>query len=478
MPLVGSLLTLVVFFAATSTTPGAGAQSPRRAGRDVAQVYTQVCAACHGANLEGGKAQSMLDDAWTFGGDDDSLATSIRDGRLAVGMPAFTSMLTEPEIRAMVYYLREKSAQVRAGGTRGVRAPDGSALATRDHRFRLEVVADGLETPWGMAFLPDGRLLVSERSGSVRIVTPGRSLPPPVRGTPVAWVKQDGGLLDLAIAPDYATSGWIYLAYSEPGRSAQTSTTKIVRGRIRDGAWVDQQTIHQAPPERYVADNTHFGLRFVFDRAGEHLFFAIGDRGVMSDAQTPTNPNGKIHRVRLDGTAPPDNPFASQAGAVRSIWTLGNRNPQGLAWHPATGDLWASEHGPRGGDELNVIVKGKNYGWPDVTWGINYDGTPITDKTEAPGFEPPVVYWTPSAAPSGIVFYTGDRFPRWRNDLFVAMLAGAELRRVRTEGRSVVEQETIFKGFGRVRHVIVGPDGLLYVALNDPGRIVRLKPAD
>jgi glucose/arabinose dehydrogenase len=239
---------------------------------------------------------------------------------------------------------------------------------------------------------------------------------------------------------------------------------------------VDEQIIHQAPPALYVADNTHFGLRFLFDPTGGHLFFAIGDRGVMPDAQTLSNPNGKIHRVRPDGSVPADNPFVSMPGAMGSIWTLGNRNPQGLAWHPLTGDLWASEHGPRGGDELNVIDKGKNYGWPNVTWGINYDGTPITDKTGAPAYESPVVYWTPSAAPSGIVFYTGDRFPRWKNDLFVAMLAGNELRRVRTNGRAVVEQETIFKGYGRVRHVIVGPDGLLYVALNDPGMIVRLVP--
>lgn len=474
-----SLLGLVVTVALASVSAAdAAAQSPEPAGRDVAQVYAQVCSACHGASLEGGKAQSMLDDTWAFGGDDDSLAVTIREGRLAAGMPAFKSLMSEPEIRAMVYYLRESGARVRAGGVRGVATPDGSVLSSRDHRFRMEVVAEALETPWGMAFLPDGRLLVSERSGSLRAITPGQPLPAPIRGTPAPWVRQDGGLLDLALAPDYATSGWVYLAYSAPGRVAETSTTKIVRGRIRDGAWGDEQIIHQALPELYVADNTHFGLRFLFDRTGEHLFFAIGDRGVMPDAQTLTNPNGKIHRVRPDGSVPADNPFVAQSGALGSIWTLGNRNPQGLAWHPETGDLWASEHGPRGGDELNVIDKGKNYGWPIVTWGINYDGTPITDKTGAPEFVAPVVYWTPSAAPSGITFYTGDRFPRWKNDLFVAMLLGNELRRVRTQGRTVVEQETIFKGYGRVRHVIVGPDGLLYVALNDPGRIVRLIPVD
>ena len=446
--------------------------------RDVARVYAEICAACHGVHLEGGKAQSMADDTWTFGGDDASLAATIRDGRLAAGMPAFKALLAEPEIRAMVYYLRERRAGLAPAGARRAASPDGAVIATRDHRVRIELVADGLQTPWGMAFLPDGRLLVSERTGAVRALVPGQPLTTPIADMPVPWVKQDGGLLDLAIAPDYAASGWVYLAYSAPGPVPATSTTQIVRGRIREGRWVDQQVIHQPAPELHVADNTHFGLRFLFDRTGDHLFFAIGDRGVMPDAQVLTNPNGKIHRVFPDGRVPPDNPYASRPDAVGSIWSVGNRNPQGLAWHPVTGDLWSSEHGPRGGDELNVIEPGKNYGWPDVTWGINYDGTPITDKTSAPGYESPAVHWTPSVAPSGIAFYTADRFPRWRHDLFVAMLLGNELRRVRIEGRAVVEQETVFKGFGRVRHVIVGPDGLLYVALNDPGRIVRLVPAD
>ena len=322
-------------------------------------------------------------------------------------------------------------------------------------------------TPWGMTFLPDGRLLVSERPGTIRVLNPGQPLTPPIAGTPAVWVKQDGGLLDIAIHPDYAANGWVYLAYCEPG-PAPTSTTKIVRGRIRDGRWVEQQTIYQSPAALYVADNTHFGSRFLFDKSG-HLFFTVGDRGTMSDAQSLANPNGKVHRVLAEGGVPPDNPFVTTPGALGMIWSLGNRNPQGLAWHPVTGELWSTEHGPRGGDELNVIEKGRNYGWPTVTYGINYDGTPITDKTAAPGLESPITYWTPSVAPSGIAFYTGDRFPAWKHDLFVAMLAGQELRRLTVSGRTVTHQETIFKGFGRVRHVITGPDGLLYVALNDPG---------
>ena len=452
---------------------------PPQAGvatRDVAKVYAEVCAACHGAKLEGGKAQTLLDDTWVFGGDDPSMAATIRAGRLAAGMPPFGALLTEPEIRAMVYYLRETRATLRAGKWPGTTTPDRSVRKSERHAYRIEIVADGLMTPWGMTFLPDGRLLISERPGTVRVLDVGRPLTPPITGTPAVWAKQDGGLLDIAIHPDYAVNGWIYLAYCEPG-PASTSTTKIVRGRIRDRRWADQQTIYQSPAHLYVADNTHFGTRFLFDKAG-HLFFSIGDRGTMADAQSLGSPNGKIHRVLDDGGVPPDNPFVKTAGALGIIWSVGNRNPQGLAWHPVTGELWSTEHGPRGGDELNVIEKGRNYGWPSVTYGINYDGTPITDKTLAPGLESPITYWTPSAAPSGIAFYTGGRFPGWTNDLFVAMLAEHELRRVSVSGHAVTHQETIFKGFGRVRHVINGPDGLLYVALNDPGRIVRLVPAD
>ena len=445
-------------------------------GRDVSRVYAEICAACHGPTLEGGKAQSLLDDTWVFGGADADLQRTIADGRLEAGMPAFRALLSEPEIRAMVYYLREARVTLRSAPRPAPGPVDPSRVhTTASERFRLELVVDGLSTPWGMAFLPDGRLFVSERSGALRVIDIGKPLPPPVGGTPRPWVQQDGGLMDVALHPKFAENGWIYLAYSEPG-PPPTSTTKIVRGRIRDGQWVEQQTVHEAPRSLYVADNTHFGARFLFDAAG-HLFFTLGDRGTMTDAQLLTTPNGKIHRVLDDGGVPADNPFVGTAGAVASIWSYGNRNPQGLAWHPVTGALWSSEHGPRGGDEINVIEKGQNYGWPTVTNGINYDGTPISSRTEAAGLVSPIVTWTPSVAPSGIVFYTGDKFPGWKNDLFVAQLLGQSLRRLRVDGRRVTEQETILSGYGRVRHVINGPDGLLYVALNDPGRIVRLVPA-
>ena len=337
------------------------------------------------------------------------------------------------------------------------------------------MVADGLDTPWGLAFLPDGRMIVTERPGRLRFITPGQPPGEAVTGLPRVWAQQDGGLMDVALHPDFAKNGWIYLSYADPGLKKGASMTAIVRGRVRGSNWVDQETLYKAPPELYWDDNTHFGSRFLFDREG-HLFYSIGDRGHQDDAQDLSLPNGKIHRIHDDGRIPKDNPFVGRAGALPSIWTYGNRNPQGLAWHPVTGELWSSEHGPRGGDELNRIEPGRNYGWPVITYGMNYDGTPITDKTAQEGMEQPVMQWTPSIAVCAIQFYTGGRFPGWKNDLFVTALAHQELRRLVIEGNKVVHQEVLFKDLGRVRDVVNGPDGTLYVVLNDPGRIVRMVP--
>jgi glucose/arabinose dehydrogenase len=218
----------------------------------------------------------------------------------------------------------------------------------------------------------------------------------------------------------------------------------------------------------------HFGCRLVFDKG--YLFFSIGERGHMQDAQDITRPNGKVHRIFDDGRIPPDNPFFSQKNAFPTIWSYGNRNAQGLDRHPDTGDLWETEHGPRGGDELNLIQKGRNYGWPVITYGMNYDGTPITGITHRQGMEQPVIHWTPSIAVCGIDFYEGDKFPKWKHNLFVTALAQEELRRVVISERKVTEQEVVFKNIGRVRDVASGPDGFLYVILNKPDKIIRLEP--
>jgi glucose/arabinose dehydrogenase len=236
-------------------------------------------------------------------------------------------------------------------------------------------------------------------------------------------------------------------------------------------------TIFRPAASLYWNNNAHYGSRFLFDGEG-YLFFSIGDRGHMADAQDLASPYGKLHRVHDDGRVPSDNPFVGRATAVASIWSYGHRNQQGLAIDPRNGDLYATEHGPRGGDELNRVHKGDNYGWPLITYGMNDNGTPLTDRTEQEGLQQPVVYWTPSIAVSAIAFYTGNRFSRWTNDLFLAALGGQQLRRLEIRDGRVTHQEMLLRGHGRVRDVRVGPDGLIYVAFNNPGRIVRLSPAD
>jgi len=370
------------------------------------------------------------------------------------------------------------ATQQRAPAPQPVLDPDGQVIRSERQSFRIEVLARGVETPWGLAFLPDGRLLITERPGRLRILAGGKLLSEAVAGTPAVWERQDGGLFDVEVHPRYAENGWIYLSYSEPGPN-ETSMTAIVRGRLRNGRWVDQQFIFHAPPELYTASNIHYGSRFLFDKQGR-LFYSIGDRGKIDDAQDLSKPAGKVHRVQNDGSALKDNPFANRPGALPSIWTYGHRNPQGLAFD-AAGRMWESEHGPRGGDELNRLAPGRNYGWGVISHGIQEGIT----KTAQEGMEQPIVHWTPAIGPSSIVFYSGNRYPQWRNHLFVSALGGQQLRRLEVVGDSVTHQEAVFTQFGRVRDLTVGPDGYFYVALQIPGArlsdstqgfVVRLMP--
>ena len=472
-----ALLT-VLALALTSPAPVAAQAFPSPYGPrdDVATAYVEMCASCHGTTLTGDRAQSLLDDQWSYGGDDASLAESIRNGRPGTAMLPFKAALDERQIQSLVVFIREQAGKAKEVGASVPSPVVDRVVESEKHAFKLETVVDGLDTPWGLEFLPDGRLIVTERPGNLRLLTPGKPAADLVSGLPKTWVKQDGGFMDVALHPDYAQNGWIYLGYSEAGEGVGSSNTVIVRGRVRDSQWVDEQVLFRAPKELYWDDNTHFGLRFLFDKEGR-LYYSIGDRGREDDAQDLSLPHGKIHRVHDDGRVPADNPFVGRPGAVASIWSYGNRNPQGLGWHPVTGELWSTEHGPRGGDELNVIEPGRNYGWPVITYGINYDGTPVSDKTAQEGLEQPVLQWTPSIGSCGIAFYTGDRFPSWKNDLFVTALVGQSLRRLVIEGRRVVHEEVLFRNIGRIRDVVQGPDGYLYVALNNPGRIVRLVPA-
>ncbi len=465
-------LRLAVVSLTLTTTLAAQIQRPGK----INAIYAEFCASCHGVSMEGAQAPSMLDDVWVNGGDDESLARSISQGNEEKGMPAWGAKLNEKEIRALVIFIREQRAKVNQADI--PRPTESIAVVSRLHSFQVNTWVAALDEPWSLAFLPDGRALVTEKRGRLLVIERDRLAARPVRGVPEVDSKGQAGLFDVVPHPDYANNGWIYLAYSEPRKNAagqSVSLTRILRGRLRGNALVEQQKIFEAPLADYPsAGGVHFGGRIAFDRAG-YLYFTIGERGRKENAQNLGVPMGKVHRIHDDGRVPPDNPFVQDPGADHTIWSFGHRNPQGLAFHPGTGDLYDIEHGPRGGDEVNLVRPGRNYGWPVISHGMNYDGTPLAEATARPGMEQPVRFWVPSIAPCGMNFYTGSLFPQWRNHLFVASLAVEELHRLELDGDKVVSEEIIFKGLGRIRHVLTGPDGALYVLL--PKRIARLTPA-
>jgi glucose/arabinose dehydrogenase len=353
-------------------------------------------------------------------------------------------------------------------------AEQSGVQRSEHHAYRVVRVVEGLDHPWGMAFLPDGRMLITERSGHLRIVRAGQLVREPVAGVPEVHARGQGGLLDVALHPDFARNHLVYLSYSKPG--PRGATTAVIRGRFDGARLADVEEIFEA--DAWRSGGPHYGSRLAFDRNG-FLFITVGERGQMQKAQELSNHHGKHIRLHDDGRVPSDNPFVGRTGARPEIWTYGNRNPQGLAIHPGTGAVYSVEHGARGGDELNLIEPGRNYGWPVITWGINYDGRKISDHAEMEGMEQPLHYWVPSIATSGLAIYDGDRFPRWRGDFFVGGLAGEHLARLRFDGRRRIEHERLLEGYGRIRDVRVGPDGLLYVLVDDDNApLLRLEPAD
>jgi aldose sugar dehydrogenase len=346
----------------------------------------------------------------------------------------------------------------------------GDVMETDDMNIRLDLVVEGLGIPWGMAFLPDGSVLITERQGNLRIVRNGVLQEEPIAGVPEVFAVGQGGLLDVVLHPDYDNNGWIYLTYSEPADNA--GHTSIMRAKLQDNTLVNQEVIFRSSPS---SDRRHhFGSRIVFDNDG-YMFFTIGDRGVMGNSQELNNYAGKTFRLYDDGRIPADNPFVGRADALDEIWTYGNRNQQGIALHPETGEVWSHEHGPRGGDELNVMRAGLNYGWPTISYGINYNGTIITELTEKEGMEQPLHEWTPSIAPSGMVFVTSDRYPAWQGDLLIGSLSFQYLHRSVLDGETVVKDERIAPAIGRVRDVRQAPDGFIYFS-TDNGRIYRVLP--
>ena len=344
-------------------------------------------------------------------------------------------------------------------------------------RYRVEVVATGVRVPFGMAFLPDSRALVTDRPGTLWLLDIRTGAMTRVAGVPAVSDSVDGGLLDIEIHPDYARTGWLYFSYSD--KTDTGKATVVERARLRDARLVDRQRLFTAYPA--VAGDYHFGSRLALKDG--YLFITLGERELSALAQELWTDLGKIVRLYDDGRIPNDNPFVGRAGARPEIWSYGHRNPHGLAFHPLTGELWESEHGPLGGDEINVIKRGLNYGWPTVTFGREYDGGPVGDGlTQAPGMEPPVFHYATSAALSGIAFYTGSAFPQWRNNLFVGAMTPRFLARlVVANGRVEREEKLLLEKKWRVRVVQTGPDGFLYLGVQRAsdgtgGVIARIRP--
>ena len=460
----------------SATSQAAPDASPHAAAK---AIYAASCASCHGKDLHGGGASSLADGLWQFGGGG-QIRRNIMFGIPEAGMPAYGEQLSDPEIRQLVDYLHDAHDQAQ------IPRPElPEVISTRDYDLSLTPVAKGLTVPWAITFLDHDTALITERGGSLRLVENLQHNPTlhaqPIADIPAVIAAGQGGLLDVVADPDYAQNQWVYLTYSHglpkdvaEGSSKPRRMTRVVRGRIRDHAWVDHEILWEARPQDYSGSRVHFGGRIAFSPEG-HLYFSVGDRGGMNRAQKLTQPSGKIHRIHPDGSIPEDNPFVTaEKDVYPSIYTLGNRNPQGLATHPVTGEIWETEHGPQGGDEVNRVIAGANYGWPLISYGINYNGATVTERTAQEGLQQPIWYWNPSIAACGLTFYQGDPLPRWRNNLFAGGLSYETLMRLVVVDNRVIHQEEIFKNLGRVRDVQTGPDGALYVVLNSPDTVIRL----
>lgn len=430
--------------------------------------YSMYCAGCHGRNLE-----KFEEKDWMRQNSQDAIIKSIKFGMTDVGMPAFEKTFSDAEIKSLADFVQKG---IPADKSKLKKSNDKLVNNSEDLKFAVDTVVSGLKVPWGLVFLPGGDMLISERGGTLHRYSQGK-LSDPIEGLPAILSKGQGGLLDLCLHPKYDENGWIYISYTSPDENnSKKNNLAIIRARLKGNQLVDQQIIFEAFPK--TSTNHHYGNKMVFDRNG-YLIFGNGDRGEHFEfPQKLDNHNGKIHRIKDDGSIPEDNPFVNTPGAMPSIYCYGVRNPQGTAIHPETGEIWESEHGPKGGDELNLIRPGLNYGWPVISYGINYNGTVLTKLTEKEGMEQPLYYWTPSIAPCGMIFVTGNRYPKWKHNIMLGSLSFEYLERVVMDGYKVKHREKLLEDIGRVRNVVMGPDGYIYVAIENPGKILRIMPLD
>lgn len=430
--------------------------------------YIEYCAGCHGYALE----EFVNKSKWLYGTSADDLFNNIKFGQEEIGMPAFEATFSDEEMRNLTTYILNDGKQDKFDEQ--FEKPD-NIITSEKQKFRIDTVVSGLDIPWGMTWLPNGDMLITERSGTLYRFS-GKKLYK-VEGTPKVYQFGQGGLLDVELHPDYASNGWIYLSYSYYAGSTinDGGSTAIMRCKLSNDKLVNKEVLFKAVPAE--KRGVHFGSRIEFDKDG-YLYFTVGDRGRRKNAQLITNHSGCVHRIFDDGKIPPDNPFVDTPGAMPTIYTYGHRNIQGLAINPETQELWSHEHGPKGGDEVNIEKKGSNYGWPEITYGINYNGTIITKDTAKEGMLQPLTYWIPSIAPCGMDFVEGGKYKNWEGNLLVGSLRFKYVARCEIKNNKIIHQEKLIEGIGRVRDVKVSPEGYIYVAIELPGKILKLVPID
>lgn len=433
-------------------------------------IYQQACASCHGVEVA-----AFADRTWEYGAEKDSIIQVIAHGLPEEDMPGYDSVYSAGAIDSLATYILTIREKIEA--YQFADASDSSDVFSAEaYDLKLDTVMTDMKSPWGMAFLPGGDLLVTDKAGKLYRVDKMRNQTE-IKGVPEVHYAGQGGLFEVLLHPEFETNNWLYLSYasSQEEDGETLAATMITRAKLDGDQLKDAEVIFEA--NTYLATGHHYGGRMEFAADGT-LYVSVGDRGKRDDnPQAMDRYPGKIHRINADGSIPEDNPFADQQGVVPSIYSYGHRNPQGMAIHPETGAVWTHEHGPRGGDEINIVRPRLNYGWPVVSYGINYSGTTFTDKVKKAGMEDPLHYWVPSIAPSGMTFITGDRYPDWEGDLLVGSLKYRYLERIVLDGEDVIETEPLLKKIGRVRSVAMGPDGYIYVGVEgNPGFVVRLVP--
>ncbi len=431
--------------------------------------YKSECSKCHGATV-----QDFVQRDWKYGSSRLEIMRSIGGNFPGGENHRFALKMKEADLQQFGQFVVDAIVE-RKQKTITEGAPTNGIYTSNGMKVQLDTIARNLENPWGMVFLANGDLLFTERTGKLWRLTP-KGVKTEITGAPSVLVESQGGLLDVELHPQFATNGFVYLSYSKFRDSADVklSTTAVQRARLQGNQLVDAQDIFVALP--YTNTWHHYGSRLEFDKQG-FLYITVGERGNQDgNPQNLGNDLGKVHRVHDDGQVPTDNPFVTKKGVRATIFSYGHRNPQGLALNPETGELWETEHGPQGGDELNIIGAHNNYGWPVTSYGTHYDGRAFTQLTEKEGIETPRTYWIPSIAPCGLTFINSDKYPAWKGDLLAGSLRFKYVERIHLDGKRVAYKEPLLRNLGRIRCLAVSPDGYLYVAVEEPGYIFRLKP--